>query len=57
MEAAMICEKCHGLMIERPLIRGMDDAEEKQAVIAKCIECGHIEYQPIVASFWRRLAA
>ena len=53
----MICEKCHGLMIERPLIRGMDDAEEKQAVIAKCIECGHIEYQPIVASFWRRLAA
>ena len=44
--------KCHGLMIERLPFEG-DNAEE-QAVIAKCIECGHIEYHPIIQSFWRR---
>jgi RNase P subunit RPR2 len=52
----MLCEKCQGLMIERPPILDRDDAEEK-TVVLECIECGHIEYQPLITSFWRRLAA
>lgn len=56
MEAAMICEKCHGLMIERPPDPcKKNEGEENQTVAAKCIECGHI--QPVVVSFWRKLAA
>ena len=53
----MICEQCHGLMIERPPILNMDDVEVEQAVVLECTECGHIQYQPLITSFWRRLAA
>jgi RNase P subunit RPR2 len=44
-------------MIERPPVPEKDDAEEGQAVVVECRDCGHIEYQPLVRSFWRRLAA
>jgi len=53
----MICEQCHALMIERPPIRQIEDADEEQAIVLECPQCGHSEYQPLIVSFWRRLAA
>ena len=53
----MQCEKCHALMIERPVTQEMKDADDKQAIVLECTQCGHTEYQPVIASFWRRLAA
>jgi len=53
----MLCEQCHALMIERPVTREMEDADNKQAIVLECPQCGHTEYQPVIASFWRRLAA
>ena len=28
-----------------------------KAIVLECPQCGHTEYQPLIASFWRRLAA
>jgi hypothetical protein len=53
----MICEQCHILMIERPPNRQSEDADQEQAIVLKCPWCGRTEYQPLIASFWRRLAA
>ena len=53
----MQCEKCHALMIERPVTREMEAADQKAAIVLECPQCGHTEYQPVIASFWRRLAA
>ncbi len=53
----MMCEKCHALMIERPPSHQMGDADKEQALVLECPQCGHTEYQPLIASFWRRLAA
>jgi RNase P subunit RPR2 len=54
----MTCEKCHGLIIERPSISTRNEPKEEEAVVVlECTQCGHIEYQPLVTSFWRRLAA
>jgi RNase P subunit RPR2 len=54
----MRCEQCHALMIERPPIRQKKDADKEQAIVVlECTQCGHTEYQPLIASFWRRLAA
>lgn len=57
MEAAMRCEQCNSIMIERRPIPERDDAEEGKAIVLECRQCGHTEYQPLVRSFWRRLAA
>jgi hypothetical protein len=54
MEAAMICEHCHSLMIVRPPVLEKDDGEKDGAVLYKCLDCGH--HRPLIASFWRRLA-
>lgn len=53
----MMCEHCHVLMIERPPMRDMEDADEEHAIVLECPQCGHTEYQPLITSFWRRLAA
>jgi len=53
----MLCEQCHTLMIERPVTREMEDAHHEQAIVLECPQCGHTEYQPVIASFWRRSAA
>ena len=53
----MVCEQCHVLMTERLPDPKTDDAEEERAIVLSCPECGHTEYQPVIASFWRRLAA
>ena len=53
----MTCEKCHALMIEKPHSQKMDDTNEEHAIVFECPQCGHTEYQPVIASFWRRLAA
>ena len=57
MEAAMMCEECHALMIERLPARESEDSDKEQAVVLECPRCGHTEYQPLITSFWRRLAA
>ena len=57
MEASMRCEQCNSIMIERRPIPERDDAEEGKAIVLECRKCGHTEYQPLVRSFWRRLAA
>jgi predicted RNA-binding Zn-ribbon protein involved in translation (DUF1610 family) len=44
-------------MIERPITREMEDAHDEKAIVLECPQCGHTEYQPVIASFWRRLAA
>ena len=56
-EAAMRCEHCNSIMIERPPTPERDDAEKGQAIVLECRKCGHTECQPLVRSFWRRLAA
>jgi RNase P subunit RPR2 len=56
-EAAMTCEQCHALMIERLPARENQDSDKEQAVVLECPQCGHTEYQPLITSFWRRLAA
>jgi len=53
----MRCEKCHALMIERPHIGHKEENDKEQAIVFECPKCGHIEYQPLITSFWRRLAA
>jgi hypothetical protein len=52
----MRCEQCHALMIERPHIHE-EDNDKEQAIVFECPKCGHTEYQPLITSFWRRLAA
>jgi predicted nucleic-acid-binding Zn-ribbon protein len=44
-------------MIERPVTREVEDVPHEQAIVLECPQCGHTEYQPVIASFWRRLAA
>jgi hypothetical protein len=44
-------------MIEKIPDRQMEDAAEEQAIVLECPQCGHTEDQPLIASFWRRLAA
>lgn len=56
-EAAMMCEECHALMIERLPARENEDSNKEEAVVLECPQCGHTEYQPLITSFWRRLAA
>lgn len=56
-KAAMICEQCHVLMTERLPTRQIENADEGKAIVFECLQCGHIEYQLLIASFWRRLAA
>jgi RNase P subunit RPR2 len=53
----MICEQCHVLMIEKLPSRQMEDADKEQAIVFECPQCGRTEYQPLITSFWRRLAA
>jgi RNase P subunit RPR2 len=53
----MVCEQCHIPMVERPPAREREDADEKRAILWECPQCGHSESQPVIASFWRRLAA
>jgi RNase P subunit RPR2 len=53
----MTCEQCHALMIERLPARENEDSNKEQAVVLECPRCGHTEYQPLITSFWRRLAA
>jgi RNase P subunit RPR2 len=53
----MICQNCHSQMIENPSILKTDEAREEQVIVFECKQCGHTEYQPLVTSFWRRLAA
>lgn len=53
----MRCEKCHALMIERPHIGHEEDTHKEQAIVFECPKCGNTEYQPLITSFWRRLAA
>ena len=53
----MTCEQCHDLMIERPPAREEKNPDKEQAVVLACPQCGHTEWQPLITSFWRRLAA
>ena len=53
----MMCQQCHAPMIERPPIRQMENTDKELAIVLECPKCGHTEYQPVIASFWRRLAA
>jgi len=53
----MICEQCHIVMIERPPNRQGEEPVEEPAIVFECPQCGYTEYQPLIASFWRRLAA
>ena len=53
----MRCEQCHVLMLERPEARQPEDADEERAIVLECPVCGRTEYQPLITSFWRRLAA
>ena len=56
-KAAMICEQCDAPMIEKLPARQREEAGEEKAIIFECPQCGHTEYQRLIASFWRRLAA
>ena len=53
----MMCEECHALMIERLPARESEDSDKEQAIMLECPQCGYTEYQPLITSFWRRLAA
>ena len=53
----MTCEQCHAFMIERLPAREDQDSDKEQAIVLECPQCGHTEYQPLITSFWRRLAA
>jgi RNase P subunit RPR2 len=53
----MICEQCHALMIEQPARQRNERTDNEQVMVLRCPECGHTEYQPLITSFWRRLAA
>jgi hypothetical protein len=56
-EAAMTCEQCHAIMIERCPAPENEAADGEQAIVLECPQCGHTEHQPLITSFWRRLAA
>lgn len=53
----MRCEKCGALMVERPLDLEKDNPKGERAIVFECMQCGYKECQPLVTSFWRRLAA
>lgn len=53
----MLCERCHVEMVERPSVRQPEDRNRKHEILLECPQCRHSEYQPLIASFWRRLAA
>ena len=53
----MRCEQCHALMIGRPHIGHKEETDKEQTIVFECPKCGHTEYQPLITSFWRRLAA
>lgn len=53
----MMCEQCHAFMIERLPGRENEEANNEQTIVLECPQCGHTEYQPLITSFWRRLAA
>jgi hypothetical protein len=44
-------------MVERRPIAQVKDPDEEHAILLECPRCGHTEYQPVITSFWRRLAA
>ncbi|MDI3465710.1 MAG: hypothetical protein OJF50_004531 [Nitrospira sp.] len=51
----MICEQCDALMIERLPARQREEADEEKAIVFECPQCGHTEYQRLIASFWRAI--
>ena len=53
----MRCEQCHALIDDASHIQYKKETDEEKAIVFKCPQCGHTEYQPLIASFWRRLAA
>jgi predicted RNA-binding Zn-ribbon protein involved in translation (DUF1610 family) len=53
----MLCEQCHVPMIERPPTQEMEDVDKEKVIDFQCPQCGRTESQPVIASFWRRLAA
>ena len=53
----MIREQCHAPMMEKPATRQREDSDEEQVIVLECRQCGHTEERPLIASFWRRLAA
>jgi RNase P subunit RPR2 len=53
----MTCEQCHAIMIERCPAPENEAADGEQAIVLECPQCGHTEHQPLITSFWRRLAA
>ena len=53
----MTCERCNAVMIERPPSPHTEDTAKEPAIVLECPQCGYSEYQPLIASFWRRLAA
>jgi hypothetical protein len=44
-------------MIDTPRIKELEGDAKRPAMVLECPRCGHTEYQPLIASFWRRLAA
>jgi hypothetical protein len=44
-------------MIEKPPAKQIEDADDQRVIVLECPLCGHTEYQPLITSFWRRLAA
>jgi Zn ribbon nucleic-acid-binding protein len=44
-------------MIERLPVRQRKEAGEEKVIVFECLQCGHTEYQRLIASFWRRLTA
>ncbi|HKT34674.1 MAG TPA: hypothetical protein VJR03_07565 [Nitrospira sp.] len=53
----MRCEHCHVPMIEKPPAREIEDPDEQRVIVLTCPQCGYTEDQPLITSFWRRLAA
>ena len=55
-QAAVTCEQCRILMIER-VPRKLSGSNKERAIVLECPQCGRVESQPLITSFWRRLAA
>ena len=53
----MRCEQCHALIDDASHIQYKEETDEEKAIVFQCPQCGHTEYQPLIESFWRRLAA
>ena len=50
-EAAMMCEECHALMIERLPARESEDSDKEQAIVLECPQCGSESMEFIVADW------